>query len=140
LGCDIHVYLEINVNGKWYYVGAIDSHRSYFVFNLLSGVRGDRETGICYMSETDSEVDECMLSPELKERLDIGKGDYHSLTIITLDTLEEVNKEITDTPNETEESADWKSKLYTYNWERIMRKLSIQEVVDDVRIVAFYDN
>lgn len=39
MGCDIHLHIEIRVNGKWEHYGAPQVQRDYDLFALMAGVR-----------------------------------------------------------------------------------------------------
>ena len=39
MGCDIHAYLEIKIDGGWHYFAPADLWRNYEVFSKMAGVR-----------------------------------------------------------------------------------------------------
>jgi hypothetical protein len=39
MGCDIHLHIEVKINGTWHHWGAPDIKRSYTLFALMAGVR-----------------------------------------------------------------------------------------------------
>lgn len=39
MGCDIHLHIEVKVNGKWEHWSAPNVNRSYRLFALMAGVR-----------------------------------------------------------------------------------------------------
>lgn len=41
MGCDIHFHSEILINGKWHHYSTRHVTRSYRLFALMAGVRGD---------------------------------------------------------------------------------------------------
>ena len=41
MGCDIHLFAEIKVNGVWHCHTVLDVRRNYELFNKMAGVRGD---------------------------------------------------------------------------------------------------
>lgn len=47
MGCDIHIYSEAEIDGKWVMVSAPNfSYRTYALFELLAGVRGDESQAL----------------------------------------------------------------------------------------------
>jgi len=43
MGCDIHAFLEMKVDGKWLQYAPIDMQRNYALFSKMAGVRGHVE-------------------------------------------------------------------------------------------------
>lgn len=41
MGCDIHLHVEIKIDGKWEHWSAPYVNRAYSLFGLMAGVRGD---------------------------------------------------------------------------------------------------
>ncbi len=39
MGCDIHAFLEIEVNDKWLHYGKVSIPRNYKLFSIMAGVR-----------------------------------------------------------------------------------------------------
>lgn len=48
MGCDIHMHVEIRLDGKWEHWSCPDIPRNYALFGVLAGVRGD---GPCITGE-----------------------------------------------------------------------------------------
>ena len=46
MGCDIHLHVEVKINGKWEHYSAPTVWRSYTLFEKLAGVRGDPDEAI----------------------------------------------------------------------------------------------
>lgn len=46
MGCDIHLHIEIKLNGKWEHYAAPDVWRDYRLFEKMAGVRGEVENAI----------------------------------------------------------------------------------------------
>lgn len=44
MGCDMHLHVEVKVNGQWHHYGAYQPRRDYPVFAILAGVRGREDT------------------------------------------------------------------------------------------------
>lgn len=43
MGTDIHLHLEVQIDGQWHHYGAPSVGRYYDLFGLMAGVRGDQE-------------------------------------------------------------------------------------------------
>lgn len=41
MGCDIHAYIEIKVDGAWLHYGPAEINRDYDLFEYMAGVRGE---------------------------------------------------------------------------------------------------
>jgi len=41
MGCDIHAYIEIKVDGTWHHYGPAEIKRDYDLFEYMAGVRGE---------------------------------------------------------------------------------------------------
>jgi hypothetical protein len=41
MGCDIHLHIEVKLNGKWEHYAAPSVNRYYVMFERMAGVRGD---------------------------------------------------------------------------------------------------
>ena len=46
MGCDIHVHTEIKLDGVWEHYSQPDVRRSYALFEIMAGVRGEDESAI----------------------------------------------------------------------------------------------
>jgi len=46
MGCDIHLHIEVKVNGKWEHYASPWIQRNYTLFEKMAGVRGDDENAI----------------------------------------------------------------------------------------------
>lgn len=46
MGCDIHLHIEVKLEGRWEHYGAPSMERNYPLFELLAGVRGDVRNAI----------------------------------------------------------------------------------------------
>lgn len=44
MGCDIHLHVEIKINGKWEHYSTPYIDRSYWLFSLMAGVRSGTES------------------------------------------------------------------------------------------------
>ena len=47
MGCDIHLHQEVKIEGVWHHYGHPNVHRSYELFGIMAGVRGD-ETPVAH--------------------------------------------------------------------------------------------
>jgi hypothetical protein len=46
MGCDIHLHIEIKLDGVWEHYAAPDVNRNYRLFERMGGVRGDENNAI----------------------------------------------------------------------------------------------
>lgn len=46
MGCDIHLHIEVKINGVWHHYGAPNVARDYKLFERIAGVRGKVEKAI----------------------------------------------------------------------------------------------
>lgn len=46
MGCDIHLHIEIKIDGRWHHYAAPGIERNYALFEKLAGVRGEVENAI----------------------------------------------------------------------------------------------
>lgn len=108
MGCDIHTHAEKRVNGRWEAVmepvweegddeatlpksARITGGRDYFLFSLLSGVRG--ELGVQIIKP----AFECVpadASPEVQSEYARQEGDAHTPGCVTWQALSDAKKDI----------------------------------------------
>lgn len=43
MGCDIHLHIEIKMNGLWRHYSMPHIERDYYLFGVMAGVRGDKD-------------------------------------------------------------------------------------------------
>ena len=48
MGCDIHLHIEVKIDGKWEHYGCPDIHRNYLLFGVLAGVRNEEVIPVSY--------------------------------------------------------------------------------------------
>jgi len=172
MGCDIHIHVEIKTNNEWnYFTGnhftlsdwekeysgtekgnAPFDWRSYGMFGVLAGVRGDTIP----IKEVTYELPEGV-SQDIQGNWNDWKGDGHSLSYLTARDLFEFdyNKDISTLTNKRRILFE-KIKKYKYNsinetyydvlggpdsmFFTHVKELSELGDLDDVRIVFWFDN
>ena len=83
LGCDIHLHIEVKVNGKWEHWGCPNVMRSYMLFEKLAGVRGDVANAIAPPRGLPEDV----TSLTRMDR-EVWNDDGHTSSYITSDEIE----------------------------------------------------
>lgn len=51
MGCDIHLHIEIKMNGLWRHYSMPHIERDYCLFGVMAGVRGNKDDMIVAPSE-----------------------------------------------------------------------------------------
>lgn len=46
MGCDIHLHIEVKIEGIWHHYAAPSINRNYYLFEKMAGVRGDVNNAI----------------------------------------------------------------------------------------------
>jgi hypothetical protein len=137
MGCDIHSFLEYESCGEWHLYGEVHSGRNYAFFGLLSEVRGEGPAHFELISNDAAERDFAeTMSPEIRDSWRQGVGDWHSLSVGGIEQLEALR--------ETAETLDKETLGYVLQrvdlWLKVLRSVQKQMGVEDVRVVAWYDN
>jgi hypothetical protein len=127
MGCDIQVFLEVKVEGKWIFIGRLPGHRNYEEFGLMSGVRQGTDEGAFFPMPDDLPAD---CSDEIKEIWEDGDGYFHSLTLGTYKDICAFNRKY---------PVDINPRM-AERWETIMRKTISSGVIEDARAIFAYDN
>lgn len=125
MGCDIHAFIEMKVNGKWHFVGELIRSRDYDLFSALSGVRGEHDA--FFKPNVPLPKDCCS---EIRKELDPSD---HSLTVI--EDAHASLSQFLDYAKECKLRSDLPKQ-----WERIAHKLVQVPFVETTRVVLWYDN
>lgn len=151
IGCDIHPYLEVKIEGQWVFMGQLDADRNYVVFGMLSGVRGNEER---YFPEFNPAT--FIGSAEINDMLKSWDLDGHSHTVVYLNHIhtwiEEKDKDRTITDDslhdlwregdkEAYHHRSKKAMFFVNSWLDLMDELvSSTKMIEDARVVLWYDN
>jgi len=137
MGCDIHFFKEVKINGKWHFYGEADIDRNYELFAFLAGVRNyDNVTPIAKDRGLPNDI-----SDVTKLFVNQWKGDGHSYSYLEACEMEELEKYFenrresicyTKYPLGYLFGGDW-SEFAKYPRER-------QEGLQDVRFIFWFDN
>lgn len=101
MGCDIHPYMEVCIDGVWYLVSRLGDKqwRNYSLFGKLSGVRSDArnvngefpERGFtCEVSDDEDYAGD--YSREVQFEYELISGDAHSFSVLYYDDMVEFVK------------------------------------------------
>jgi hypothetical protein len=124
MGCDLHSFLEMKFDGKWYFIGTVPNMRRYELFAKLSGVRPEFPNKPFFFAEKEPPAD---CSKALRDDYEHWGSDAHTPTIIYSDDLKNFCK--------------WMGKEpihFVNDWVRIMNQAL--RVAEDARIILWYDN
>lgn len=145
MGCDIHPYIEVQINGKWLCVGVPEAHRNYAVFSKLSGVRGypDDNTPEELLPLGDGERE--MMLPEdsdeeLQKAYEEWGMDAHSLTVMPLQQLRVFVRHYGRQNKNDDEEKQWQSACEVGTWLDICEEYVGSGMAEDARVVMWYDN
>lgn len=72
MGCDIHLHIEVKINGKWEHYSAPYVNRWYDLFGKMAGVRSDEEP----IAEPRGLPDDATAVTFFDAKR--GEGDYHN--------------------------------------------------------------
>ena len=128
MGCDIHEYVEVKINGKWVYVGGIAIGRNYALFSVLADVRNNGSVG-CVTGEPRGIPEN--VDPVLNEISEDYGGDGHSHSHLYLNELVEAKKSYVKKFGDDEY---WPKCLDN------LESLKDLEGIEDVRFVFWFDN
>ncbi len=130
MGCDIHCYMEIKINGKYYYAGTMTRFRNYFIFSMLSGVRSEGDDEEAYFPTDCDMPEDCC--DEIKIAYERWGEDAHTLTIISNAHL------VLD--NFIKERLQQDDAHFVENWNKACKGVSSCLGFETVRLVMWYDN
>ena len=148
MGCDIHLHIELKIEGKWEHYGCPSIPRSYYLFTKLAGVRASNPE-IEPFSEPRGLPDDITLLTKMA--VDRDGGDAHSKSWIDsneIDQLEEwVRTYLIKTWNRS--NSNWLDLeahfLHSYCFGNSFAGIkkypeSYPSSVEDVRFVFWFDN
>lgn len=138
MGCDVHAYVEIKVDGKWELYNQPRLNRNYDLFERMAGVRGDIRNAIDDPRGLPGDVSKVVLLEATYWRLD-----GHSYSWLTMKELNDLE----DTGQKLEWWSNWEAPFgylcgNTYCNDSINRMNKHQSIgkVEDVRLVFWFDN
>lgn len=149
MGCDIHPYIEVLIEGKWICIGSPSHGRNYALFGKLSDVRGSPPDD-CPDELVPHEGEVNMPSDAdkgLQQAYEDGGMDYHSLTIMSLQMLRTFvkhygrpTKRKWDKMTSKEQDAEYESASAAADWLDICEEYVGSGMAEDARMVMWYDN
>lgn len=87
MGCDIHCFQEVKINGKWHCANQPRIDRNYELFEYMAGVRGDENNAAFPVRGLPDD-----LSEYVSIEADIWGDDAHAHSWITGDEVEQTHK------------------------------------------------
>jgi hypothetical protein len=134
MGCDIHGYIEIKIDGQWVTYSRLEIDRDYDLFGKIAGVRrGDIEP-VALPRGIPSDVAAVV-------NLEIARDNYHSFTWLTLEEMEMIQMWWHECRNNKASYKEpWGCYLFGNDFSR--RSLTEWDIprVTDVRAIIWFDN
>lgn len=140
MGCDIHMHIEVKLNGEWHHYGSPNTPRAYRLFEIMAGVRGDDGKAVSLPKGMPSD-------PSAMTNLcfDYDGADGHSHSWLSRDEIKEVYRrwdvliKESDVPNSRWEM-DLDHNYFGYAFSNSWEGNSFPKGVEDVRFVFWFDN
>jgi hypothetical protein len=143
MGCDIHMYAEVKINGVWHYYGPIEGQRRYGVFARMADVRngGDIEP----VSQPRGVPDDASFMT--KFHADYWSDDGHSHSWLSAAEVAAIPEYFREEGKEYDDPSgrDWSIKffglIFSNTWEGFVKHPEYRRKgVEDARIVFWFDN
>lgn len=138
MGTDIHLHIEVKINGKWQHLHNPNINRNYLVFEKLAGVRGSELEAIAPPRGLPIDVTEMT-----KFDSDYFGGDGYSHSYITASEISVFDKWYKSQSNKTYAyiESDWcNCWLFGNTFARFTAgSKDYPEGLDDVRFVFWFD-
>jgi hypothetical protein len=143
MGCDIHLHIEIKVNGKWEHFAAPSVNRWYELFEKMAGVCGDIENAISVPKGLPQD-----LSALTQHIYDYEKRDAECASYLTgneivelSEWLDKYGKQVNAVINYDLESGILKTYLLGNSFAGFYKyPEESPEWIEDVRFVFWFDN
>lgn len=138
MGCDIHCFVEVNINGKWMFYNQCDVGRHYGLFAKMAGVRNYDE--IVPISDPKGIPDN--ISEMVKIHCEYFGDDGHSHSWLSIRELIKLREYYQEKISEKSWDFDDEfgyifgnpiTEFYKYNEE-------YPEFLKDIRVVFWFDN
>lgn len=145
MGCDIHLHIEVKIDGAWHHYGAPSIARSYRLFEKMAGVRGEESNAIAYPKGV---PDDATFLTKIDYKL--WDTDAHSASWLGVDELMQLEDWLRTGKSETfgEYNLEY-GILHSYlggngftAWKRYPQDGSPFNpwMIEDVRLVFWFDN
>lgn len=141
MGCDIHEFVEIKVNGQWVYAGKIIIYRDYALFGVLAGVRDHDIDPVAEAKGIPSDMSKGLIFilgrgkfntvEEIEQN--IQYDDYHSHSYLSMEEIYDA-QEIYQEYLKGEDCSGIPEQLIK------LGELKQHPFVEDVRFVFWFDN
>ena len=146
MGCDIHIHIEVKVDGCWEHYAAPNVGRNYSMFEKMAGVRGDEENAISPPKGLPDDM-----SHVTEKSAERWGGDGHSHSWLSLPEIAELSDWLSDNPDNTKTALNLMARsleydvLHTYlEGNSFKGFLNYPEDrpdwIEDVRFIFWFDN
>lgn len=137
MGCDIHLHVEVKVNGKWEHYSHPRINRNYELFGIMAGVRDEDATPICEPKGLP-----CDLSLITQIDYSYDKGDAHSESWLNRNEIGQLLKR---TGHIGKFNGDFEHSQLGYAHGNSYSTIGMEESghpkeYEDVRFVFWFDN
>lgn len=133
MGCDIHFFTEVKINGNWKFAGKLEIKRDYSLFTKLADVRNhDNEdiVPISYPRNIPNDADELT-------KLILSDEDFHSHSYLSLGEFEQIE----DWYIQYQKKNDYRYLSFYYPDYLLNDDFTAKfEEFEDVRFVFAFDN
>ena len=136
VGCDIHPYMEIKINGIWYFFSRPNWYRNYTFFGAIANVR-DEDIGGPEPKGLPHDLSSVLASIANED------GDDHSHSYMSLEEFDDAIQLMDDyLVPKTKEDKKWISKSQEQFKKESEEFWDIHRLpfIEDVRIVFWFDN
>lgn len=136
MGCDIHLHIEIKIDGQWHHYACPKINRNYDLFSLMAGVRGN----LIAISEPKGLPDDISNITKINYNT-YWSGDAHSKSYLNSDELVMLSTSINDHLKLDLEHDILGCYLFgdSFDGFKLYRKIYPKEL-EDVRFVFWFDN
>lgn len=129
MGCDIHGFIEVKINGQWIAFDKLDINRNYLLFAKIAGVR-DRSGQVIPIAQPRGLPSDLSLVAETC--FEIDKEDAHSMTWLSLDEMAWVQSWY-------ETQAVSYHSIFGYFCGNSWDRENLPKIFEDVRCVIWFD-
>ena len=144
MGCDIHVHVEVKINGTWHHYNQPDTRRNYELFAKMAGVRNWDDSGIEPISPPRGLPEDASFTTQFDNYAHWG-DDGHSHSYLALPELVELKEWAREQNFREELPGWWFEEQFGFLFSNSITQLDeyrkgYPEGVEDVRLVFWFDN
>lgn len=135
MGCDMHAFMELKIDGRWECHSVIKPHRNYEMFAKLVGVRGNVEDAMFELKPLPED-----LSNVVKVYVKNWEQDMHSASWLNLEELQRFEEWFNER-EELRDSFNWFGREFCSLCGSIWSREKLAEhSIQDARLVFWFDN